>query len=91
MLAATEGLDTAEDRGFTEGLGAGATEGLEVDKEGLEVDKEGLEARWTGFKPMVLKRRVVCGLCVSTKEPKLSRGGSLSRGAAPACRRATVA
>ena len=76
-----EGLPPVEARGFTEGL-EGGLEGLEGGMEGLE----------TGWRPTVLKRRVARGLCVSTKEPKLSRGGSLSRGAdASAWSRATVA
>ena len=100
-MLATDGLPTAEDRGATDGLDTGAmdgllpveargfTEGLEGGMEGLE---GGMEDLATGWRPMVLKRRVARGLCVSTKEPKLSRGGSLSRGAdASAWSRATVA
>lgn len=100
-MLATDGLPTAEDRGAREGLDMGAmdgllpveargfTEGLEGGMEGLE---GGMEDLATGWRPMVLKRRVARGLCVSTKEPKLSRGGSLSRGAdASAWSRATVA
>ena len=98
---AREGLPPPEARGATDGLDTGAmdgllpveargfTEGLEGGMEGLEGGMEGLE---TGWRPTVLKRRVARGLCVSTKEPKLSRGGSLSRGAdASAWSRATVA
>ena len=107
-MLATDGLPTAEDRGATDGLDTGAmdgllpveargfTEGLEGGMEGLEGGMEdlegGMEDLATGWRPMVLKRRVARGLCVSTKEPKLSRGGSLSRGAdASAWSRATVA
>ena len=94
---ATDGLDTGAmdglDTGAMDGLlpveARGFTEGLEGGMEGLE---GGMEDLATGWRPMVLKRRVARGLCVSTKEPKLSRGGSLSRGAdASAWSRATVA
>ena len=85
---AMDGLLPVEARGFTEGL-EGGMEGLEGGMEDLE---GGMEDLATGWRPMVLKRRVARGLCVSTKEPKLSRGGSLSRGAdASAWSRATVA
>ena len=89
-----EGLPPPEDTGATDGLETGAVEGLPPVEargftEGLEGGMEGLE---TGWRPTVLKRRVARGLCVSTKEPKLSRGGSLSRGVdASAWSRATVA
>lgn len=94
---ATDGLDTGAmdglDTGTMDGLlpveARGFTEGLEGGMEDLE---GGMEDLATGWRPMVLKRRVARGLCVSTKEPKLSRGGSLSRGAdASAWSRATVA
>ena len=101
-MLATDGLPTAEDRGATDGLDTGAMDGLDtgamdgllpVEARGFTEGLEGgMEDLATGWRPMVLKRRVARGLCVSTKEPKLSRGGSLSRGAdASAWSRATVA
>ena len=86
---ATDGLDTGAMDGLLPVEARGFTEGLEGGMEGRE---GGMEDLATGWRPMVLKRRVARGLCVSTKEPKLSRGGSLSRGAdASAWSRATVA
>lgn len=70
-----EGLETAEVNGFKDGLDGGM--------EDLDGGTDGLE---TECRPMVLKRRAVRELCVSTKDPKLSRGTAPS-----ACRRATVA
>ena len=84
-----DGLDTGAMDGLLPVEARGFTEGLEGGMEGLE---GGMEDLATGWRPMVLKRRVARGLCVSTKEPKLSRGGSLSRGAdASAWSRTTVA